>query len=30
VRHEAPFLPCGDERTPPPGCRSRPVKLKAA
>jgi len=30
VRHEAPPQPGGDERTPPPVCRSRPVKLRAA
>jgi transposase InsO family protein len=30
VRHEAPSLPGGDERTPLPGCRSSPVKLRAA
>ena len=30
VRHEAPSVPGGDERTPPPGCRSSPVKLRAA
>jgi len=30
VRHEAPSLPGGDERTPPLGCRSSPVKLRAA
>jgi transposase len=29
VRHEAPSLPGGDERTPPPACRSRPLKLRA-
>jgi len=30
VRHEAPSLPGGDERTPLLGCRSSPVKLRAA
>jgi hypothetical protein len=30
VRHEAPFVPSGGERTPPPGCRSNRVKLRAA
>jgi len=30
VRHEAPPLPGEDERTPPPACRSRPPKLRAA
>jgi Transposase, Mutator family len=30
VRHEAPFVPSGGERTPPPGCRSSRVKLRAA
>ena len=30
VRHEAPFLPGGGERTPPLVCPSRPVKLRAA
>jgi hypothetical protein len=30
VRHEAPWNPSGDERTPPPGCRSSLVKLRAA
>lgn len=30
VRHEAPSVPGGDARAPPPACRSRPVKLGAA
>ena len=30
VRHEAPLKPGGDERAPPPSCRSSPVKLGAA
>jgi putative transposase len=30
VRHEAPFVPSGGERIPPPGCRSSRVKLRAA
>ena len=30
VRHEAPLLPGGGERTPLLVCRSRPVKLRAA
>ena len=30
VRHEAPLLPGGGERTPPLACRSRLVKLRAA
>src|SRR6266540_2560474 len=30
VRHEAPWNPSGDERAPPPGCRSSLVKLRAA
>jgi transposase-like protein len=30
VRHEAPLEPGGDERAPPPGCRSSPMKLGAA
>jgi hypothetical protein len=30
VRHEASRLPSGDGRAPPPGCRSSPVKLRAA
>lgn len=30
VRHEAPLLPGRGERTLPPGCRSSPVKLRAA
>jgi putative transposase len=29
-RHEAPLRPGGAERAPPPTCRSRPVKLRAA
>nr|MDP9460962.1 transposase [Actinomycetota bacterium] len=30
VRHEAPCVPSGGERPPPPGCHSSPVKLRAA
>jgi type II secretory pathway predicted ATPase ExeA len=30
VRHEAPSVPSGGERTPPPGCRGSRVKLRAA
>jgi hypothetical protein len=30
VRHEAPCIPSGGERPPPPGCHSSPVKLRAA
>ena len=30
VRHEAPPQSGGDARTPPPTCRSRSVKLRAA
>jgi putative transposase len=30
VRHEAPFVPSGGERIPPPGCHSSRVKLRAA
>ena len=30
VRHEASRTPSGDERAPPLGCRSSPVKLRAA
>jgi hypothetical protein len=30
VRHEAPSNTSGDERAPPPGCRSSLVKLRAA
>lgn len=30
ARHEASRIPSGDERAPPPGCRSSPVKLRAA
>ncbi|MFC7641738.1 hypothetical protein ACFQX6_12635 [Streptosporangium lutulentum] len=29
VRHEAPPFPCGDERSPPSSCRSRPTKPRA-
>ena len=30
LRHEAPLNPSGDERAPPPGCRSSVAKLRAA
>jgi transposase len=30
VRHEAPLHPGGDERTPPPVCRSRPVEAEGS
>lgn len=30
VRHEAPSVPSGGERTPPLGCRGSRVKLRAA